>query len=130
MMFIRQNPELKALACTLRYRTTPQEKLLWNSYLKHHRLQFYRQYVIDDYIVDFFCRKARLVIEIDGMQHYTVPGMKYDEKRSKCIEQYGILIVRFTNADVTRNLENVCQYIENLIQSRISSDADSSKKSR
>ncbi len=79
----------------------------------------YRQYVIGNYIVDFFCRKAGLAIEIDGMQHYTPQGMTHDEKRTIYIEQYDVLVVRVTNFMVERDLENVCQYIDNMVQERL-----------
>ena len=118
-MFIRQNTDLKAFATYLRNHATPQEKLLWNSYLKHYRPQINRQYIIGNYIVDFFCRKAKLAIEIDGMQHYTPPGMKYDEIRTDRIEEYDVVVIRVSNADVDRNLKNVCQYIDNTIKERI-----------
>lgn len=84
-------------------------------------MQIYRQYVIESYIVDFFCRKAWLVIEVDGAQHYSMEGMKYDEKRSSRIEKYDILVIRFSNLDIERNLKNVGQYIENIIRERLQS---------
>ncbi len=119
MMYIYQNPKLKELARRLRQDPTPQEELLWNSYLKHYEPQMYRQYVIGNYIVDFFCRKAGLAIEIDGMQHYTPQGMVHDEKRTIYIEQYDVLVIRVTNFMVERDLENVCQYIDNMVQERV-----------
>ena len=85
-MFIRQNPLLKNRASEMRGHMTPQETLLWNYCLKRLPVQIYRQYVIESYIVDFFCRKARLVIEVDGAQHRSLEGMKYDEKRSSRID--------------------------------------------
>ena len=118
-MFIRQNPLLKNRASEMRGHMTPQETLLWNYCLKRLPVQVYRQYVIESYIVDFFCRKTRLVIEVDGAQHRSLEGMKYDEKRSNRIEKYDILVIRFSNADIEHNLKNVGQYIENIIQERL-----------
>ena len=100
---------------------TPQETFLWNYCLNRLPVQIYRQYVIESYIVDFFCRKARLVIEVDGAQHYSMEGMKYDEKRSSRIEKYDILVIRFSNLDIEHNLKNVGQYIENIIRERLQS---------
>lgn len=100
---------------------TSQETLLWNYCLKRILVQIYRQYVIEIYVVDFFCRKARLVIEVDGAQHRSLEGMKYDEKRSSRIEKYDILVIRFSNLDIEHNLKNVGLYIENIIQERLQS---------
>ena len=120
-MYILQNEKLKALAKVLRKRMTPQENLLWNVCLKHSPVQVYRQYVIENYIADFFCRKAMLVIEVDGVGHYSLKGMQYDKTRSTRIEKYGILVLRFSNLDVDYNLKNVCQYIMNVIEERVKS---------
>ena len=118
-MRICKNTDLKERARELRNHMTPQETLLWNACLKRLPIQVYRQYIIENYIVDFFCRKARLVIEVDGLQHYTMDGMKYDKRRSSRIEKYGILILHFSNLDIDHNLKNVGQYIENVIQERL-----------
>ena len=118
-MRIYKNPAMKERAGELRGHMTPQETLLWNYCLKRLPVQIYRQYVIESYIVDFFCRKARLVIEVDGAQHRSLEGMKYDEKSSSRIEKYDILVIRFSNLDIERNLKNVGQYIENIIQERL-----------
>lgn len=120
-MRIYKNPAMKERAGELRGHMTPQETLLWNYCLKHLPVQIYRQYVIESYIVDFFCRKARLVIEVDGAQHRSLEGMKYDEKRSSRIEKYDILVIRFSNLDIEHNLKNVGQYIENIIRERLQS---------
>ena len=90
-------------------------------------MQIYRQYVIEFCIVYFFCRKARLVIEVDGAQHRSMEGMKYDEKRSSRIEKYDILVIRFSNLDIEHNLKNVGQYIENIIRERLQSPETESK---
>lgn len=109
-MRIYKNPAMKERASELRSHMTPQETLLWNYCLKRLPVQIYRQYVIESYIVDFFCRKARLVIEVDGAQHHSMEGMKYD-----------ILVIRFSNLDIEHNLKNVGQYIENIIRERLQS---------
>ena len=118
-MCISQNVKMKAQAKALRKRMTPQESLLWNACLKHLPVQVYRQYVIENYIVDFFCRKAGLVIEVDGSGHYSLEGMQYDKARSERLERYGILVLRFSNLDVDYNLKNVCRYIMNVIEERM-----------
>ena len=118
-MRICKNTDLKKRARELRNHMTPQETLLWNACLKRLPVQIYRQYIIENYIVDFFCRKAKLVIEVDGLQHYSMEGMKYDERRSSRIEKYGILVLRFSNLDIDHNLKNVGQYIDNIIRERM-----------
>ena len=118
-MRICKNTDLKERARELRNHMTPQETLLWNNCLKRLPVQVYRQYIIENYIVDFFCRKAKLVIEVDGIQHYSMEGMKYDERRSSRIEKYGILVLRFSNLDIDHNLKNVGQYIDNIIRERM-----------
>ncbi len=118
-MFIRQNEDLRSRARELRNHMTPQEKLLWNTCLKHCPTRVYRQYLIENYIVDFFCRRAGVVIEVDGMQHYSMKGMAYDKKRSSRIEAYDILVLRFSNLDIEHNLGNVSQYILRVIEERM-----------
>ena len=118
-MRICKNTDLKKRARELRNHMTPQETLLWNACLKRLPVQIYRHYIIENYIVDFFCRKAKLVIEVDGLQHYSMEGMKYDERRSSRIEKYGILVLRFSNLDIDHNLKNVGQYIDNIIRERM-----------
>ena len=120
-MYIPQDEKMKAQAKALRKHMTPQENLLWNTCLKHASVQVYRQYVIENYIVDFFCRKARLVIEVDGAGHYSLDGMQYDKARTARLAKYGILVLRFSNLEVEHNLKNVCQYIMNVIEERVKS---------
>ena len=129
-MYIPQNVKMKAQARALRKRMTPQESLLWNVCLKHLPVQVYRQYVIENYIVDFFCRKAGLVIEVDGAGHYSLEGMQYDKARSARLERYGILVLRFSNFDVDHNLKNVCQYIMNIVEERMKSKGTEDSLSR
>ena len=67
---------------------TPQENHLWYDYLQHYPLKIYKQRIIDNFIADFYCHKARLVIELDGSQHYTPDGKNYDGLRTDVIEKY------------------------------------------
>ena len=70
-------------------------------------------------IVDFYCPLARLVIELDGSQHYTEQGKEYDEQRTAILEQYGVQVLRFTNLDVDRHLDAVCAQIDSTIERRV-----------
>lgn len=98
-------------AKALRKNTTPQENRLWFQFLREYSPRFQRQKAIGGYIVDFYCHHAKLVVELDGSQHYMPQEMEYDEKRSACLEEYGLKILRFSNEEVNRHFQSVCQAI-------------------
>lgn len=104
---------------SLRKEMTCQEKRLWYNYLKNYPVKFYRQRSIDRYIVDFYCSDARLVVELDGSQHYTRDGMKYDSIRTDVLEQYGLAVLRFSNAEINEHFEAVCMLIDQNVKQRI-----------
>ena len=93
---------------------TEAEKKLWYGYLRDFEYRVLRQKPIDNYIVDFYCPKLKLVIEIDGETHFTEDGKACDERRTAILESYGLRIIRFMNPDVLRNFEGVCQKIEEI----------------
>ena len=92
----------------LRKEGTKQENHLWYDYLKNYPVRFQRQKTIGNYIVDFYCHKAKLVIELDGSQHYEPDAMCYDEKRTYYLQAQGLCVLRILNIDVNRNFEGVC----------------------
>jgi very-short-patch-repair endonuclease len=94
------NPELKERARRLRKNMTPAEKKLWHKYLRQFPLPVYRQKPIDNYIVDFYIPKLKLVIEIDGETHIEKKEIKYDSERTKILESYGLKVLRFWNYDI------------------------------
>ena len=100
------------LAKSLRKNATKQENHLWYDFLSKYPVRFQRQKAVDLYIADFYCHKAKLVIEIDGSQHYEPDEIKNDEKRSKVFESYGITVIRFSNTDIDKNFEGVCTAID------------------
>lgn len=106
-------------AKSLRRNMTPQEKRLWYDFLRHYPIKVYKQRIIDSFIVDFYCHKAKLVIELDGSQHYTPDGKEYDKYRSNVLNDYGLYVLRFTNGDIDNNFEGVCYVIEKTIADRI-----------
>ena len=108
------------LAKTLRKNMTPWERKLWYDFLRHYPVRFQRQKAIGNYIADFYCAKANLVIELDGSQHYEDEGLVNDEKRTEYLEQYGIKVVRISNIDVLKNFEGVCMYIDNAVKQSLS----------
>ena len=91
---------------------TKEEKHLWYDFLKTYPVRFLRQKVIDNYIVDFYCHSARLIIELDGSQHYEEKGLLKDKIRTERIEQRNLTVIRIPNNEVSRNFEGVCQYID------------------
>ena len=103
------------LAKTLRKNSTPEEKHLWYDFLSGYKVRFQRQKAIDNYIADFYCYKARLVIEIDGSQHYTVNGREKDEFRTEILEGYNLKVIRFTNIQINKNFDGVCRYIDKVV---------------
>ena len=98
---------------------TRQEKHLWYDFLRYYPVNIYKQRVIDNFVVDFYCHSARLVIELDGSQHYTNQGKSHDEERTKIFEGYGIDVLRFSNKDIDDNFEGVCYMIDKVIKERI-----------
>ena len=111
--------DLKIIARDLRKRMTKQERHLWYDFLKSYEYQFYRQRIIDRFIADFYCPAAKLVVELDGGQHYTEKKMLDDEHRSLIINQYGIHVVRIPNNEIDNNFYNVCTYLDSIIKKRI-----------
>ena len=106
---------LKERARELRKNMTPEEKHLWHDYLSGCRPLFHRQTVLDDYIVDFYCPKLKLIIELDGSQHYMGKGPAYDAKRTAELESFGRKVVRFTNREINQEFEAVCRRIDFLV---------------
>lgn len=94
---------------------TPEEKHLWYDFLKHLPLTINRQKVIGQYVVDFYCANAKIVIELDGSQHYTESAIKKDEKRDKFLNEFGITVLRYSNYDINTNFKGVCNDILNHI---------------
>lgn len=103
--------KLKPNAQSLRKNMTEEERILWYQFLKKLSIQFYRQRVIGNYIVDFYCPLANLVIELDGSQHYSEEGMAYDRKRDAFLKQNGLNVLRIPNNEIRKNLEGVAQEI-------------------
>ncbi len=104
----------------LRKNSTRQENHLWYDFLSKYKVRFQRQKVIKGYIVDFYCHKARLVIEIDGLGHYFNLSIEKDKKRTEELEKLGLKVLRFTNSDIDRNFKNVCEEINKTVNERYS----------
>lgn len=116
-----KNNDLLDNARSLRKNMTKQEKHLWYDFLQNYPIKVYKQRIVDNYIVDFYCHKAKLVIEIDGAQHYTPDAKIYDQARTEVLERYGLLVLRFTNGDINERFDGVCYVIDKTIKERLPS---------
>ena len=103
----------------LRRNMTKEERHLWYDFLKTYPVQVKRQFPIGNYIVDFYCHKAKLVIELDGSQHCEPDGLEYDRMRTAFLESQGLRVLRVSNLDVMREFRGVCEMIDSIIQSRM-----------
>ena len=112
--FLPYNEKLTEHAKEMRKNPTPAERKLWQ-FLRTFPLKMWRQKPIEHFIVDFYCPKLKLVIEVDGEGHFTPDGMAYDAERTKVLEGYGLRVVRFTNDQVLREFEAVCEEIMGFI---------------
>ena len=106
------NSSLSERAKSLTKNMTEQERKLWFLYLRPHHLKWYRQRIINRFIVDFYCSKAKLVIEIDGSQHYSEQGIAYDKERTAILNSYGLTVLRYTNTQIDYQFREVCIDIE------------------
>ena len=82
---------------------TKEERHLWYDFLRSYPIRFLRQKVIDDYIVDFYCYEARLIIELDGSQHYQEKGLLKDKIRTERIKSRNLTVIRIPNNEVNNN---------------------------
>ena len=105
------NKENIPLAKNLRKNMTPWERKLWYNFLRSYPIRFQRQKAIGNYIADFYCAKARLIIELDGGGHYNDKQKKSDENRTKELENMDLKVVRICNLDIDKNFSEVCEFI-------------------
>ena len=116
----KHNTDLTTNAINLRKSMTKEERHLWYDFLKSYPVRFLRQKVIDNYIVDFYCHSARLIIELDGSQHYEEKGLLKDKIRTEKIEQRNLTVIRIPNNENNKNFEGVCQYMDNVVKESLS----------
>ena len=103
--------KLKPYSQTLRKNMTEQERHLWYDFLRYLSIPVKRQRIINGYIADFYIPSARLVIELDGSQHYTDDGLEYDNIRNGTMESLGLTVLRYSNAEVNSRFSSVCEDI-------------------
>ena len=115
----KHNKQLVPLAKHLRKNMTKEERHLWYDFLRTYPVRFSRQKVLGKYIVDFYCAEAKLVIELDGSQHYEDRTVETDAERTAFLECYGLNVIRIPNNEINRNFEGVCEYIDLMVQKKI-----------
>ncbi len=108
----KHNPGLTNNAKALRKNMTKEERRLWYDFLRTYPIRFLRQKVIDQYIADFYCHDARLVIELDGSQHYESNSLLRDAIRTEHMGNRGLTVLRVPNNAVNSNFRGVCEYID------------------
>ena len=116
----KHNKQLVPLAKQLRKEMTKEERHLWYDYLRAYPVRFLRQKILGKYIVDFYCPEAKLIVELDGAQHYEGENVKYDEQRTAFLEGYGLKVLRIPNNEVNRNFCGVCEYIDAAVRQSLS----------
>lgn len=109
------NPKLTANAQVLRKNMTVEERHLWYDFLKSLPSTFRRQKVIGSTIVDFYCPSAKLVVELDGSQHFDEEGARNDAERDEYLRSLGLTVKRYSNADINQRFQSVCEDIYEFI---------------
>ena len=116
----KHNKQLVPLAKQLRKEMTKEERHLWYDFLRTYPVRFSRQKVLGKYIADFYSAEAKLVIELDGSQHYEDSNVVKDAERSAFLEGYGLTIIRIPNNEIIRNFRGVCEYIDTAVKQSLS----------
>ncbi len=116
----KHNKLYVSAAKELRKNMTREERHLWYDFLRDYPVRFLRQKILGRYIADFYCASAKLVIELDGSQHFEQDGMAYDEQRDKYLQTFGLTVVRIANNEVNSNFAGVCEYIDLLVKQSLS----------
>ena len=116
----KYNKQLIPFAKQLRRDMTKEERHLWYDFLRFYPVRFSRQKVLGKYIVDFYSAEAKLVIELDGSQHYDADEMQKDAERTAFLEGYGLAVIRIPNNEVSRNFRGICEYIDAAVKQSLS----------
>ena len=119
-MQYKHNKQLIPFAKQLSKEMTKEERHLWYDFLRTYPIRFSRQKVLGQYIADFYSAEAKMVIELDGSQHYEDRNSKNDAERTKFLEGYGLTVIRIPNNEVMHNFSGVCAYIDGIIQQSLS----------
>ena len=118
-MDYKHNPKLTSVARVLRKNMTKEERKLWYNFLRNYPVNFLSQKVIDNYIVDFYCPKAKLIIELDGSQHFYDKNINKDRIRTEQLEKRALTVIRIPNNVINQNFKGVCKMIDLYVKTRI-----------
>ena len=118
------NKQLVPLARQLRKEMTKEERHLWYDFLRSYPIRFSRQKVLGNYIADFYSAEAKLIIELDGSQHYEEWNVEKDAERTAFLEGYGLTIIRIPNNEVSKNFRGVCEYIDAAVRQSLSQKSE------
>ncbi|MBR2422834.1 MAG: endonuclease domain-containing protein [Oscillospiraceae bacterium] len=116
----KHNRQLVPLAKQLRKEMTKEERHLWYDFLRSYPVRFSRQKVLGKYIADFYSAEAKMVIELDGSQHYEPDNIQKDNERTEFLKGYGLKIIRIPNNEVAQNFREVCEYIDAAVKQSLS----------
>ena len=111
----KHNKQIVGTARMLRKNMTKEEKHLWYDYLRLHPARFSRQKILGKYIVDFYSAKLKLVIELDGSQHFTEEAIRYDNERTEFLKNYDLKVIRIPNWEINQNFDGVCEYLNEIL---------------
>ena len=116
----KHNKTTVPLAKELRKNMTKEERHLWYDFLRQYPVKFLRQKPLGPYIVDFYCAEAKLIIELDGSQHYTDENVENDLVRTAYLERFGLRVVRIPNNQINQNFRGVCDFIDAAVRQSLS----------
>ena len=119
-MDYKYNPQLVTNARSLRKNMTKEERHLWYDFLRGYDIRFLRQKILGKYIADFYCPQAKIIIELDGSQHYEPMGLEKDTERTAYLAQYDITVLRIPNNEVMNNFRGVCDFIDLQVRQSLS----------
>ena len=120
----KHNKQLIPFAKQLRKEMTKEERHLWYDFLRTYPVRFSRQNVLGKYIADFYSAEAKLVIELDGSQHFEEVNTEKDTERTIFLEGYGLTVIRIPNNEVMRNFGGVCEYIGTVVKQSLSQKSE------
>ena len=116
----KHNKQLVPFARQLRKEMTNEERHLWYDFLRTYPIRFSRQKVLGKYIADFYSAEAKLIVELDGSQHYDEGNAEKDTQRTAFLEGYGLTVIRIPNNEVSKNFRGVCEYIDTAVRQSLS----------
>ena len=116
----KHNKKIIPVARMLRKNMTKEERHLWYDFLKTYPVKFLRQKILGKYVVDFYSAEAKLVIELDGSQHFSEEGEQYDQERTDYLQKYGLQVLRIPNNWINQRFRETCEYIDQIVKQSLS----------